>query len=136
MDKYLDKDMEAFCKMLEDKGYKGHFLVNLTNSGELLPAMQVTVMQAHEQEYYPFPLILQTVLSDKRFENMPVVKLRVDHTDDGLKIRDAEVEGLMVKGKQTFKSISIAGGQKFPSKEQLLSKILNINKTKNKRKGL
>lgn len=136
MDRYLEKEMEAFRDIMNAKGYTEHFLVNHKHSGELLPAMQATAMEAYEQEYDPFPMILHTRLSDPRLETVPVIMFRVDHTDRGLNIRDAEVEGLVVNGKPMRKELSFSGNRQFPSKEKLLNSLLNTNRLKHKRKGL
>lgn len=136
MDRYLENDLQDFSDLMRSKGYKDLFLVNSYISGSLFDAMHATVMKARDEEYDPFPMILHTRLLDPRFEGIPLLMLRVDRTDCGLKIRDAEVESLMVRGQATRKAIPFSDNKQFPEEKKLLNSLAERQKIKQKRKGI
>lgn len=124
MDRWLEKDLESFSKLMTDKGYTADFLVNGKHSGELLAALTTTAEVAHAEEYSMFPVILHTPVPDRIPTNQTLLKLRVDHGDDGLRIRDATVESAKIDGKIKYNiNVPFLNTVKFPTNEELLEKI-------------
>lgn len=124
MDRWLEKDLEIFSKLMTDKGYTSDFLVNGKYSGDLLSAMTTTAEAAHAEEYSMFPVILHTRVPDPNPSNLALLKLRVDHGDNGLRIRDAEIESLKIEGKTRYNvNVNFLNTMKFPSNEELLDKM-------------
>lgn len=124
MDRWLEKDLEQFSKLMTDKGYTADFLVNGKYSGDLLAALTTTAEVAHAEEYSMFPVILHTPVPDPVHTNQTLLKLRVDHGDTGLRIRDATIESAKIDGKtKNNLNVSFLNTVKFPSSTELLEKI-------------
>lgn len=98
--------------------------MNGKHSGDLLAALTTTAEAAHAEEYSMFPVILHTPVPDQVATNKTLLKLRVDHGDDGLRIRDATIESAKIDGRTKYNiNVSFANTVKFPSNEDLLEKI-------------
>ncbi|MBN8879870.1 MAG: hypothetical protein J0I32_20165 [Sphingobacteriales bacterium] len=134
MDKWLAQDLEAFSRLMDKKGYTGPFLVNNSYSGELLAAVKVSEATAKEQGSALFPLILHTRIKTGDAADMPLLRLRLDDTDQGIQIRDATIETVKVNGITRYNvDVPFANTGKFPSNEELMEKVrkrfIKTNKT-------
>jgi len=124
MDKWMEKDISAFGKLMEEKGYTTPFLINGGYSGDLIPAITKTVERASEQGFPLFPLVIHTFIKIGSPYDRPMLSIRVDEGDEGFKIRDAELEGIKVKGvPKPNMNISFASTAKFPTHDQLIEKL-------------
>jgi hypothetical protein len=124
MDKWLEEDLQAFCKVMERKGYTEPFLVNNSYSGELLAAIKECINTAEEQGDCAFPLILNTMAITDDPISRPFLQLRCDCVDEAIKIRNATIETVIVEGVTKYNvDVRFTNTEDFPSVAELEEKL-------------
>lgn len=129
--------MEAFNKLMYQKGYTGPFVVNNSYSGELLEAVKACATAAEAAEHSMFPLILHTRVKSDDPLNMSLLQLRCDEGDAGIKIRDATIDQLNINGiMKRNVVVPFTSTEKFPSNDDIMGSVKKRFTKKIKRKGL